>query len=106
METLEKGFYWNFKHDPISGVYHYAYFILPYPAGDSESPDVGRAAYLRLYGTPYLWTRPIAMFAENVSGRKDNPMKQRTRFAKIEDKETVRILAEKLKEMYPEINPV
>ena len=105
MKPLEKGFYYNFKHDPLIGIYHFAYFILPYPAGDSESPEIKRGGYLRLYGTPYLWTRPIGMFPEDVSGRADNPMKQKKRFMKIEDKETIQILTEELKEMYPEINP-
>jgi hypothetical protein len=38
MKPLEKGFYYNFKHDPGKGVTNFAYFILPYPAGSSEDP--------------------------------------------------------------------
>lgn len=99
METLEKGFYYNFKHDAIIGPEHYAYFILPYPSADSESPEIRRGAYLALYGKPRLWTRPISMFSEDVSKRPDNPMKQRNRFKKIEDKETIKILTEKLRDV-------
>ena len=105
MKPLEKGFYYNFKHDPGKGVTNFAYFILPYPAGDAENIQIPQGAYLRLYSSPHLWIRPIGMFFEDVSKRPDNPTGQKERFKKIVNEETIRILSGELKRMYPEISP-
>ncbi len=100
---MEKGFYYNFKHDPSKDAYNYAYLILPYPAGHSENPDIDQFCYFRLYNTPHVWMRPLSMFLDDVSQREDNPTKQQYRFVKITDNAILAQLKEKAREMYPDI---
>ncbi len=105
MNTIPKGFYYNFKHNPEKGIYDYAYFIMEVPSNDVDNIDVPKVTYFRLYSGPNNFSRSHSEFGEDVTDRKENVTKQPLRFMKIEDTETIQKLKEKFDEMYPDLLP-
>ena len=105
MNTIPKGFYYNFKHNPEQDIYNFAYYITGYEGGYTEDAEVPMVVYFRLYKTPKIWVRPAAMVFDDVSERVENIKKQPTRFFKVKDIETIQKLKEKFDEMYPDLLP-
>ena len=105
MNTIPKGFYYNFKHDPTKGEDNYIYYIAPYEGGYTEDAEVPMVPYFRMYKGPRIWVRPATMMFDDVSNKTANVTKQPTRFFKIEDADKIQKLKEKFNEMYPDLLP-
>lgn len=88
MQTVQKGFYYHFKHNPEISVNNYAYKLIGV-AKHSETEEI-TVIYKPLYknewlGEAELMSRPIDMFMDNV----DKPEYKGPRFRLIEDPEII-----------------
>lgn len=105
MQTIEKGFYYHYKHDPSKEWNNYAYEVLNI-AHHTEMEDFDEAAmvvYRPLYESAKVYQagkhwdiRPLAMFVEEVT--KDG--KTFPRFQRITDPEIIAKLEAKRTELY------
>lgn len=104
MQNLEKGFYYHYKHDPSKDEFNYAYEVLNI-AHHTEVEGLEESAmvvYRPIYEAPVYkmgkhWdVRPLTMFMEEI----EKNGKIIPRFRKVEDKEIIKKLEERVKEMY------
>ena len=104
MQNLEKGFYYHYKHDPLKDEFNYAYEVLNI-AHHTEIEGLEESAmvvYRPIYEAPVYkigkhWdVRPLTMFMEEI----EKNGKIIPRFRKVEDKEIIKKLEERVKEMY------
>ena len=92
--SIEKGFYYHYKHNHEQDKFHYVYDVL----GTALHTETGAVTviYRPLYvsefiGTNNFYSRPIDMFIEQV--RRGTESVQR--FTKIEDQTWIEILTKK-----------
>lgn len=104
MQNLEKGFYYHYKHNAEKDEFNYAYEVLNI-AHHTEIEGLEESAmvvYRPIYEAPVYkmgkhWdVRPLTMFMEEL----EKNGKIIPRFRKVEDKEIIKKLEERVKEMY------
>ncbi len=99
MKTIEKGFYYHYKHDPNGSINNYSYEVIS--VGTHTETHEKFVIYRSLYqaetqGGANYWLRPFEMFVEDVT--KDG--KTFPRFQKIIDPEIISQLEKVRNEMY------
>ena len=102
-QNIESGFYYHYKHDPLKGIEHYAYYVLGIGINtedDCGPRDANLVAYMPLYkdSPAKIWLRPVEMFLDNVTKEE----KTFPRFSKIEDEGIKAELSKIKKDMYGE----
>lgn len=99
MESIEKGFYYHFKHNP-GNIFDHAYEVLL--IGRDTETEKFVVVYRPLYELDFLENiaeaclRPVEMFNDII----ERDGKAFSRFQKITDPEIIKKLEQKSREMY------